>query len=248
MRIYACGCSFTYGDELKDPSISAWPVLLANKLQASIDNDAIGGGTNYRTAYHAIKNIKNNYDLYLIAWTDYSRYTFYRRDDNFETNFTVGLDSATMFTGTVYENIYKKWGGDFYRYWYNELYAFKIWLQQIIQLQSLLEKENKKYIMINTMHNNLSKWLSSRLEFIESVKALINFDSMNDKQIIDEHEEIQYYISLIDTSKFYQWNNFEITQLCEEFDCGPGHHILEEGHAHLAELIYHHVQNKISHS
>ena len=243
MRIYACGCSFTYGDELKDPSISAWPVLLANKLQASIDNDAIGGGTNYRTAYHAIKNIKNNYDLYLIAWTDYSRYTFYKSDDNSEINFTSSLNTATHLSGTIYEKIYKNWGSEFYKNWYNELYAFKLWLQQIIQLQAVLKNTN--YLMINTFNNNLSTWLAPKVSLISSVKSMINFDLMNDEQIFDEFKEIQYYISLIDTSKFYKWNDFHITELCNDFKCGPGGHILEKGHKHLADLIYTHVQNKI---
>ena len=49
MRIYACGCSFTYGDELKNPNKSAWPIRLAEKLSASIDNNAVNGGTNTRT-------------------------------------------------------------------------------------------------------------------------------------------------------------------------------------------------------
>ena len=47
---------------------------------------------------------------------------------------------------------------------------------------------------------------------INSVKELINFSVMTDEQIIDEYKEIQYYISLIDFSKFYRWNEFYIAQ------------------------------------
>ena len=71
MRIYACGCSFTYGDELQNPKISAWPTLVAEKLNATVNNDAVLGGTNVRTVYQTVKNIQDNYDLYLIAWTTY---------------------------------------------------------------------------------------------------------------------------------------------------------------------------------
>ena len=74
MRIYACGCSFTYGDELNNPNISSWPALLANKLQASINNKAVGGGTNDRTIYHTIKNIKNNYSSIKCSVTIYFRF------------------------------------------------------------------------------------------------------------------------------------------------------------------------------
>ena len=235
MRIYACGCSFTYGAELKNPNKSAWPARLAEKLSATIDNNATNGGTNARTLYQTIKNTQENYDLYLISWTTYSRFTFYKSDNNFETNFNPHLEH------TLYGNkkFYRNWGQDLYKYWYNDLFAFKLWLQQIIQLQQVLK--NKNYLMTNTMENNLSIWLSPKESFGSYVKELINFDLMNDEQIIDEYNEIQYYISLIDTSKFYRWNEFCISDLCKTFPCGPKGHILEEGHAQLANLIHQHI-------
>ena len=58
--------------------------------------------------------------------------------------------------------------------------------------------------MINTFDNNLSKWLAPEDEFIQQTKDLLNFDNMNDDQIFAEYQEIQYYIKLIDTSKFYK--------------------------------------------
>ena len=67
---------------------------------------------------------------------------------------------------------------------------------------------------------------------------------VNDEQLIDEHKEIQYYISLIDTSKFYKWNEFNIYELTTQFKCGPDRHILEDGHAHLANLLYQHLCSK----
>jgi hypothetical protein len=235
MRIYACGCSFTYGDELKNPNKSAWPARLAEKLSASIDNNAINGGTNTRTVYQTIKNTQENYDLYLISWTTYSRFTFYKSDNNFETNFNTNLKHSLYGN----EKFYCNWGNNLYKYWYNELFAFKLWLQQIIQLQQILK--DKKYLMLNTMENNLSKWLTPKESFVNSVKDLINFDSMNDEQIFDEYKEIQYYISLIDFSKFYRWNEFCIEKLCGQFPVGPEGHILEDGHEYLANLIYKHV-------
>ena len=143
MKIYANRCSFTYGDELVHPEQTAWPILLANKLNCTVVNNAVSGGTNSRTIYHTIKNIQQDYDLYLIAWTTYSRFTFYKSDNNFETNFNPQL-KHTLYSS---EKFYADWGNTLYKHWYNELYAFKLWLQQIIQLQSLLR--NKNYLMIN---------------------------------------------------------------------------------------------------
>jgi hypothetical protein len=235
MRIYACGCSFTYGDELQDPNATAWPMVLGGKLNAAVDNDAISGGTNTRTVYQTVKNVQNNYDLYLIAWTTYSRFTFYKSDNNYQTNFNPGLEHSLY----GHEKFYHDWGNILYKYWYNELYAFKLWLQQIIQLQGILK--NKNYLMLNSFENNLPNWLAPKETFAASVKDLINFDIMNDDQIIDEYTEIQYYISLIDFSKFYYWNEFYIGELCKKFPIGPRGHILEQGHDHLAELIHQHV-------
>ena len=236
MRIYACGCSFTHGDELEDRN-KAWTTQLAKLLDSTVDNHAASGGSNHRTVYHTIKNL-TNYNYYFISWTDYSRYTFYKSDNNHETNFNINLSHGLYGK----EKFYRSWGAELYHTWYNELFAFKLWLQQIIQLQHTLK--DKSYLMINAMPNNLKLWTAPREKFIDSVKNLITFDLMTDEQIFDEYNEIQYYINLIDTSKFYRWNEFHIAELCDRFPCGPGGHILEQGHEHLANLIYQHLCSK----
>jgi len=237
MKIYVNGCSFTYGDELTDPARNSWPILLGNKLNANVFNDAESGGSNYRLVYQTIKNLKECYDLYILAWTNYARFTFYKSDNNFSINFNP------LLTHSMYgeEKFYADWGKSLYKFWYNELFSFKLWLQQIIQLQSLLEIKNSQYLMLNTFENSLKSWSSDRHDFIDQVKPLINFEIMNDDQIFAEYEEIQYYISLIDTTKFYKWNDFCITDLKQSFPSGSGGHILEQGHEKLAELLHHHL-------
>lgn len=243
MRIFACGDSFTHGEELLDPVNSSWPALLAKKLDATITNTAISSGTNARTVYQTIKHLQDGYDLYLIAWTGYARFTFYRSDNNHDVSFIPQLSFEHGYSS---DPSYRKWGETLYKYWYNELYAFKLWLQQIIQLQKVLG--NNPYLMINTFDLELENWLAPRDKFTSAVKHLINLDVMNDKQIIDEYNEIQYYISLIDFSKFYHWGEFYIAQLGATHKQGKNGHFLEDGHKHLAELLYTHVQNKTSYS
>jgi hypothetical protein len=237
MKIYVNGCSFTYGDELITPATSSWPALLAQKLNAEVVNDAVSGGTNYRTVYRTIKNSKEDFDLYIIAWTTYARFTFYKSNNNFEINFNPQLKNNIYGS----ENFYTAWGETLYKVWYNELYSFKLWLQQIIQLQAVIDKP---LLMINTMHNNIAKWFSPNDTFISNTKSLINFDIMPDEEILAEYEEIQYYSSLIDKNNFYNWGRFYIMQLCDQFPCGPGGHILESGHQCLSELIYKHLCSK----
>lgn len=235
--IYTNGCSFTHGDELLDPC-KAWPYLLAEQLQTTVVNDAVSGGTNYRTVYRTIKHLKDQFDLYIIAWTTNTRYTFYKSDNNFEINFNPQLKNGLYSK----ESYYNQWGKTLYQHWHNELYATKLWLQQIIQLQAILEKNKKKYFMLNTFPNNLHKWLSPEDQFINSVKSVINFDLMNDDQIFAEHCEIQYYVECINKETFYQWNQFHIATLTEHFLTGPNGHFLDAGHKHLSELLHQHIQ------
>lgn len=235
--IYTNGCSFTFGDELSD-NAKAWPYLLANKMQTKVLNDAVSGGTNYRSVYQTINHTRNQFDLYVIAWTTNTRYTFYKSDNNFEINFNPQLKND-LYSDQAF---YTKWGQDLYQHWHNDLYATKIWLQQIIQLQALLEKNNKKYLMINTFHNNLKNWLVKKEKFIQSVQSLINFDLMTDEQIFAEHQEIQYYVECINKETFFKWNDFAICDIAENYPTGPGGHILEDGHAYLADLIFQHIQ------
>ena len=234
MKIYTNGCSYTYGDELQHPQEHSWPSILAKKLNADLTNDAVCGGSNYGTVYRTIKNLDNHHDLYIIAWTTYSRFTFCKSDNNFEIDFNPHL------THCLYKNEYffKKWGVDLYKYWYNSLYSCKVWLQQIVQLQAVLEMHNKKYIMLNSVSNHLDSWLSDQELFPENTRNLINFDAMNDSQILDQYNEIQYYNRMINKEKFYKWNDFYITKLRTQFPCAPRGHILEEGHRHMAELLY----------
>ena len=229
-----CGDSFTYGEELDDRNQS-WPNLLSKRLGATLKDTSQRGSSNQRIVYHTTKHYADNYDLYIIAWSEYSRFTFYKSDNNLETAFTPQL------THDIYEkeSYFKEWGKTLYKHWHNELFAFKQWLQQIILLQNLLK--DRKVIMLNTFPNNLEHWLTVKSEFISSVKHLINFELMNDEQILAEHKEIQYYMNLIDTSIFYGWQQFFIVQLCIDYKTGPGGHFLDEGHAKMAELIYDYV-------
>jgi hypothetical protein len=187
-----------------------------------------------------MKQTKENFDFYIIAWTSAARYTFYKSDNNHEINFNPQLVNTHYGRKDFYHN----WGKTLYKHWHNELYSFKLWLQQIIQLQLVFNETKKKYLMINTMPNNLDVWLASRNQFITAVKELINFDVMTDDQILAEYDEIQYYVSLIDVNNFYKWNQFSIIDLTTQFPCGAGGHILDQGHQCLSNLLYHHICSK----
>ncbi len=245
MKFYFNGCSFTYGDELQNPSESAWPVLVSLHYGKEFLNDAVSGGTNQRTVYKTILNI-DQFDFFVIAWTDYSRFTLYNPVDNFEINFNpqLKLDASLHYSDDLKKNYqkYKTHGESYYKHWFNDLYEFKKWLQQILMLQAVFDARNKKYVMLNTMSNRLSTWLQPKEKFIDSIKPFCEFfDYLNDDQLLQEHHQIQSMMSMIDTQKFIKWKDWAITDLSRHFPTGPGSHILEDGHKALSTIVIEHI-------
>jgi len=178
MKLYFNGCSFTYGDELKSPEKDSWPSLVASNLKSDFLNHAVSGGTNDRIIYKTLLNVKD-YDYFFIAWTSYARFTEYNPVDNFEINFNpaLKLNASLHYSHDLKENYpkYKNYGEMYYKHWYNELFEFKKWLQQIILLQSFFDQHEKQYLMLNAFNNNLSRWLQPADSFIESTKRFNRF-------------------------------------------------------------------------
>lgn len=234
MKLYFNGCSHTFGDDLLDRS-NAWPAIVAKKENCQFLNDAMSGGTNDRIVYRTIKNA-NKFDKFYIAWTYTSRFTRYRSDNNHDVHFTPQLIND-MYGHT---SEFKDYGKIHYKIWHNELYAFKIWLQNIILLQRYFESIKKPYVMLNSDHNHTSQWSVDWNLFNNSVKSLVCFDLMNDQQLYDEHLEIQNLISQIDTTHYIGWNSWWITSLIGQYPIGQTGHLLENGHVAVANYVLTH--------
>lgn len=235
MKLYFNGCSHTYGDDLFDKSV-AWPSVVARHYNCEFLNDSVSGGTNDRIVYRTLKHA-DQFDYFCIAWTYITRFTRYRNDNNYEVNFNSSL------TNTLYGKTteFQQYGKLHYTVWYNELFAFKIWLQTIILLQRFFQSINKPYIMINADHNNINRWTVGCNEFNNSVKSLLCFDLMNDEQLIAEHNEIQQLIAQIDFTYYPGWNDWWITKKHTEYPVGTSGHLLEEGHQAIAQYIIEHA-------
>lgn len=232
MSLFFIGCSHTYGDDLANPSTDAWPAIIARSKNKDFVNLAVSGGSNDRIVYHTIKN-SNNFDHFYIAWTYIQRFTRYRADNNFEINFNPGL------LNTMYGNDYsfKEYSKLHYTYWYNELYAFKQWLQQIVLVQRYLESKNKSYTMINSCSNNINRWTCDWAVFNDNIKSLVCFDSMNDDQLLNEHKEIHELLNEIRIDRFVEWGSWNIADLGQIYSTGATDHLLEEGHQAVADYI-----------
>jgi hypothetical protein len=232
MKLYFNGCSHTWGDDLSNPDSQAWPAVIANKLGCDFLNDAVSGGTNDRIMYQTIKHA-HEFDKFYIAWTYTSRFTRYRADNNHEVNFNPQLTHKMY--GDRLE--YKHYGKLHYSIWHNELYCFKMWLQNIILLQRYFESINKPYVMINADHNHINQWSIGWNMFNNSVKSLLCFDIMDDDTLYKEHTEIQKLLNQIDTKNYVGWGDWWLTQVCKLYPVGITGHLLSEGHKHIADYI-----------
>lgn len=235
MKLYFNGCSHTYGDDLEDPKSLAWPSVVSSVLGADFLNDSVSGGTNDRIMYRTIKHV-DQFDKFYIAWTYTTRFTRYRADNNHDVNFNPQLVHGLY----SQDHNFVEYGKIHYQTWHNELYAVKLWLQNIVLLQRLFESVNKPYVMINSVPNYLDRWLSSWQDFNSSVQSLLCFDLMNDQQLEQEHLELQKLASMIDTSRFVQWNQWCLTDEIQHYPVGPTGHLLEQGHKATALHILKH--------
>ena len=238
MSLFFIGCSHTYGDDLSRPAEQAWPALVAKTKNKEFVNLAVSGGSNERIVYHTVKN-SNNFDHFYIAWTYLERFTRYQQDNNFEINFNPQLKHSA-YSGNFW---FTEYGKLHYAFWHNELYAFKLWLQQIILIQRYLEAKNKSYTMINSCPNNINRWTSDSKLFNNNVKSLLCFDIMNDDQLFDEFKEIQTLQNEINLNNFLGWGTWSITDLHSLYPVGATQHLLEEGHRAVADYILKHDQH-----
>lgn len=234
MKLYFNGCSHTFGDDLEDRS-KAWPSLIANELNCKFVNDAVSGGTNDRIIYRTMKHA-HDFDRFYIAWTYTSRFTRYRSDNNYDVNFNSQLNHALYGKNSEFVD----YGKLHYSFWHNELYAFKIWLQNIILLQHYLTSIGKTYVMVNADRNFVDRWSVSWPLFNDSVKSLVCFDLMDDDILYQEHNEIQNLLKQIDTNNYAGWNSWWITQLCSKHPVGATGHLLQAGHQAVANYILEH--------
>ena len=247
MRLYFNGCSFTYGAELTNPEKFSWPTVVAKSINAVFVNDAVSGGSNDRIMYKTILNL-HDFDFFFVAWTSYTRFTEYNPADNYEVNFLpdLALDPNVHFSDDLKKNYakYVNYGKSYYADWFNELYEFKKWLQQILLLQSLFKVNKKKYLMINTTDNNLDIWLQPWETFIDSVKDLLPFfNHIDDNQLFVEYNQIRKLVSQIDQSTFINWGETTIKKIGDPYPKGPGDHFLEEGHQAVANFMMKYYNN-----
>lgn len=127
-KLWAFGCSFTYGHALRDcfdpktngpggtPSAYAWPKLLGTRLNLETENQGKCGADN-RSILSTIMECHNAFgpdDTVIILWTYHNRYSFFTKDQMRYVTTQVtpwGVKQWTRKTGEVMAtNNNKRWG------------------------------------------------------------------------------------------------------------------------------------------
>lgn len=219
MLLYTIGDSFTYGDELAEPAVSAWPVLLSQKLGYELMNQGqSGAGNDYivRTIIADMPVVKP--DLVIVAWSACHRQEF---SDDWDT-YSIWPGCSGL--GVTHCN-HDKYGlakhrQELIKYitmYNNPEYQFCRWLQSVILVQSYLKILQIPYVFVEAFDYNIDEYH----KFNQSAK---NYISQIDKT---------FYVGDIDSgfnTSFMDW--------CFELPKGPGGHPMEAGHQVIAQNLY----------
>jgi len=213
-KLLAIGCSFTYGEELPDPTTQAWPALLAQDLDYELTNQGVCGGSNdyiFRQAIEATSLVP--YDLIVIQWTERSRAETWNEWDRAPVNI-----SANPNGGVVIDHLLP-WVKDYYKYSYNDLFAYRTWTIKILALQQYFKSRNQPYIMVG-------------------VSGIPNY-----KSYYELRDHFGYLWRQIDTERYVGWPHEGLQEWYRDAPLAPGGHPLELGHRKIADEIAKYIRN-----
>ena len=209
------GCSFTYGDELEN-HFDAWPFLVATHFGWSHNQLARSGSGNDRVMRGIVKTINRDYDYYLIGWTHYARTEYADQEGVFDI---WPAQQSKSFVEPHRQELCK-----YFSRHHDIKYLYRKYLQNILYAQALLEKNNKKYVMVDAFANHQMRIAGTHMPFRDSESDISN-------QI-----NIQHYLGWSDSTSMVEWA-YDTPQ-------GVKGHPLEEGHRKIADKIIKHIETQ----
>ena len=143
-RLITHGCSFTYGEELQDPSTSSWPALVANQLGIELLNLAQPAYSNDAILQDLVAqdiNQSSYTDLIIVCWTSNLRMLF----NDMDGHYTV--------MATTKEQRHRKQVAELLMATTDLRWLYERWLTQVILAQSYLESRHAKYLFFSAFDN-----------------------------------------------------------------------------------------------
>ena len=206
--LFTIGDSFTYGQELANPSQHAWPRLVADSLGCSIINDGSPGvGNEYmvKKTMQVVGELKP--DLVIVGWSSCGRQE--HADEWGAYDIWPGCNNRVFDEDPKLQ--YRKELIKYITVNNNAEHEYRRWLRQVILLQSFLQNHGIEYIMCNV------------------------FD--NQHRFGKHYKDNQGYYELIDDTKFLGWPMHGFVEWAYDTPHGPGGHPLEQGHQRIADEI-----------
>jgi hypothetical protein len=153
MRLVVSGDSFTYGQGLSDPKIECYPAFLSKLMDAELINFAQPGAGNAWIANSIVDHVHREGDIYLIAWSHWSRLDLMTSE---------GVLEHICYGSRVRRELHDLFFKDFY----NESYLYKKYLNTVLLLQAYLR--DRDYLMIDTFElhdvSDVNKELVTRVD------------------------------------------------------------------------------------
>jgi hypothetical protein len=217
-KVLTVGCSFTYGEELQYPHVSSWPALLGYQNKWKVANLGKGGGSNDRNIRIVFEEIKNNYDLIIVAWTTCNRFEINSTNNNGTSTPITPIDMSINMAAKMQCG----WALGYYANHHDRFYSYQKWLRQIVLLQSYLKQRNQKYIFCNTF----GIW-----------------SDLNEVSYEDFMPKLSDLTDQIDSEYYVEWPKWGMLDWMGDCPKGPGGHPLELGHQRIAEKINEHIRH-----
>jgi hypothetical protein len=177
MSILVIGDSLSFGSELVDmpehfgiygnndintnakvpPSQYAWPSLISKRLNISVNNLSIAGGSNDRIFRLAVnESLKQSYQCVICAWTTIDRFDFsYQGKD---LPLTAGVDVSLKFP----------WFKQYLVDHYDPLKSQQRWLTQLLTLQSFFKQQQQPYLFVKSCDISTNKSLDYLLKEVDT--------------------------------------------------------------------------------
>lgn len=232
--IYINGDSWSWAEDLSDPNI--WPNILGKKFSKPIKNDAIGCGSNSRIMDNVCNLIAQGEtpEFAVIMLTAHHR--FHVPGPNFGA-WSIGPQVALNDRSGKKSDVIRDW---FYSQSFSELDSVYRYYRTIWQIHTMFDRHAIPVFMFQAWDIDLTKY-----DVLNQLDPLTNF-SLQD---IDPYFEKLYrncFNFFKNESK--NWNYIETPMSTyipyEDLDLS-GHPDIN-GHATIAEIVFNHVNERIS--